>query len=160
MRDTRRIAEQQGLPYRWPRPDPVVQDFATREIAAEQPHIWRLCRLGIEAEDRGRGLAFVDEVSKVIWDGTVDGWNEGHHLAQAAERAGLDLAELESVIEGREEQLDRRLAEHDDLLEAAGHWGVPTMVFEGEPFFGQDRLDLLEWRIEQRGVPRREAEAR
>ena len=28
-------------------------------------------------------------------------------------------------------------------LEAAGHWGVPTMVFQGEPFFGQDRIDTL-----------------
>jgi len=32
---------------------------------------------------------------------------------------------------------------------------VPTMVFEGEPFFGQDRLDLLVWRLEQHGLARR-----
>jgi hypothetical protein len=30
------------------------------------------------------------------------------------------------------------------------------MVFEGEPFFGQDRFDLLLWRMKQRGLePRR-----
>jgi hypothetical protein len=29
------------------------------------------------------------------------------------------------------------------------------MVFEGEPFFGQDRIDLLRWRMEQRGLRRR-----
>jgi 2-hydroxychromene-2-carboxylate isomerase len=40
-------------------------------------------------------------------------------------------------------------------LEAAGHWGVPTMVFEGEPFFGQDRIELLLWRMGQRGLTRR-----
>jgi hypothetical protein len=28
-------------------------------------------------------------------------------------------------------------------------------VFEGEAFFGQDRLDVLEWRLEQSGVQRR-----
>lgn len=33
--------------------------------------------------------------------------------------------------------------------------GVPLCVFEGEPFFGQDRLALLQRRLEQRGVPRR-----
>ena len=27
-----------------------------------------------------------------------------------------------------------------------------TMVFEGEPFFGQDRLDLLIWRMQQNGL--------
>jgi hypothetical protein len=34
----------------------------------------------------------------------------------------------------------------------AGHWGVPTFVFEGEPYFGQDRMDLLLWRLRQRGL--------
>jgi 2-hydroxychromene-2-carboxylate isomerase len=29
------------------------------------------------------------------------------------------------------------------------------MVVDGEPFFGQDRIDMLEWRLEQMGVPRR-----
>ena len=26
------------------------------------------------------------------------------------------------------------------------------MVFQGEPFFGQDRIDLLVWRMKQRGL--------
>jgi 2-hydroxychromene-2-carboxylate isomerase len=42
-------------------------------------------------------------------------------------------------------------------LRAAGHWGVPTMVFEGEPFFGQDRFDMLVWRMQQRGLERRQS---
>src|SRR4030095_5010957 len=33
MRDTMRIAEYHGIDYSWPRPDPIVQDFATREVA-------------------------------------------------------------------------------------------------------------------------------
>jgi hypothetical protein len=33
---------------------------------------------------------------------------------------------------------------------SAGHWGVPTLVFQGEPFFGQDRIDVLRWRLTQR----------
>ena len=27
--------------------------------------------------------------------------------------------------------------------------------FEGEPFFGQDRFDVLKWRMEQKGLARR-----
>ena len=38
---------------------------------------------------------------------------------------------------------------------ASGHWGVPTFVFEKEPFFGQDRIDLLIWRMESKGLTRR-----
>ena len=41
------------------------------------------------------------------------------------------------------------------LLSEAGHWGVPTLVFDGEPFFGQDRLALLEWRLGQPGLEKR-----
>ncbi len=37
-------------------------------------------------------------------------------------------------------------------LNDAGHWGVPTMVYEGEPFFGQDRVNTLRWRLEKVGV--------
>ncbi len=37
----------------------------------------------------------------------------------------------------------------------SGHWGVPTMAFNGEPFFGQDRLDLLLWRLKENGLKAR-----
>jgi len=30
---------------------------------------------------------------------------------------------------------------------SAGHWGVPLMVYKGEPFYGQDRFDQLLWRM-------------
>jgi 2-hydroxychromene-2-carboxylate isomerase len=33
--------------------------------------------------------------------------------------------------------------------------GVPTFVFENEPFFGQDRIDLLIWRMKGKGLTRR-----
>ena len=152
LRDTTRIAEMEGIPYHWPRPDPIVQDIATRTIAAEQPYIRRLTRLGIAACERGRGLPFIDQVSRTIWDGSVAGWNEGDHLAKAASAAGLDLAELDAAIEAETERHEAAIEANQDALEAAGHWGVPTMVFEGEPFFGQDRLDLLIWRMGQRGL--------
>ena len=137
-----------------PRPDPIVQDMATRKIAEDQPHIFRLTRLGQAAARRGKGLAFVDEVSRLIWGGT-QGWNEGDHLAGAAQRAGLELAELEAEIAREPEALDAEIAANQAALEAAGHWGVPTLVFEGEPFFGQDRIDLAVWRMVQKGLTKR-----
>jgi len=156
LRDTMRIAEYERIPYGWPRPDPIVQDFATRQVAREQPYIHRLTRLGVAASERGRGLPFVAEVSRVIWGGDVDGWHEGSHLADAAARAGLDLDELDGAIAERPGSHDAVIEENQRALEVSGHWGVPTMVFAGEPFFGQDRIDLLVWRMRQHGLRTRE----
>jgi hypothetical protein len=76
-----------GLPFAWPSPDPIVQDLATMEIAAEQPYIHRLTRLGVAAERRGRGLAFIHEVGKLTFGG-VTGWHDGDHLARATDAPG------------------------------------------------------------------------
>jgi 2-hydroxychromene-2-carboxylate isomerase len=155
LRDTMRIAQFHGIDYGWPRPDPIVQDFATRKVSPDQPYIYRLTRLGIEACLRGHGLAFIDEVSRIIWNGKIDGWHEGSHLAEASARAGLDLAELDAAIEKEPSKHDAVIAENQSALTAAGHWGVPTMAFEGEPFFGQDRIELLVWRMKQQGLVKR-----
>ena len=154
LRDTMRIAEYLGVPFGWPMPDPIVQEWPSRRVAAEQPYIYRLVRLGALAARRGRGLAFADEVSRTIWGGTA-GWNEGAHLAEAAARAGCDLDEMDAAIARNAAALDAEIDQNQRELEAAGHWGVPTMVFKGEPFFGQDRIDLLVWRLRQHGLRER-----
>jgi hypothetical protein len=46
--------------FRLPRPDPIVQNMTTLEIAAEQPYIYRLTRLGAAAQIEGRSLEFAD----------------------------------------------------------------------------------------------------
>ncbi|ABC63576.1 2-hydroxychromene-2-carboxylate isomerase [Erythrobacter litoralis] len=153
--DSMRAAQFHGIPMAWPRPDPVVQNLMTREIAEDQPHIYRIGRLGQAATRRGKGLLFAYEASKLIWDGSVDGWNEGDHLAGAADRAGLHLAELEAEAASDAAALDAEIAANQDALEKAGHWGVPTLVFEGEPFFGQDRIEMAQWRMEQKGLAKR-----
>jgi 2-hydroxychromene-2-carboxylate isomerase len=155
LRDTMRIAQYLGIDYGWPRPDPIVQDYASRQVAAEQPYIHRLTRLGVEAAKRGRGLPFIAEVSAIIWNGKIEGWHEGPHLADATARAGLDLAELDAVVTRDADALDAAIEKNQEDHLAAGHWGVPTMVFQGEPFFGQDRVDLLVWRLQQHGLVRR-----
>jgi len=154
MRDTARVAEYHGIGFRWPRPDPVVQIPAEGRLvtAPEQPYIHRLTRLGMLAVEEGRGLPFIDEVSRLIWGGEVDGWHQGTHLAEATARAGLNLAQIDAVAEREADRLDAATARNQRDLEAAGHWGVPTMVFEGEPFFGQDRIDVLIWRLKARGL--------
>jgi 2-hydroxychromene-2-carboxylate isomerase len=150
--DIRREAEFLGLPIRWPRPDPVFMDMATRTYPKEQPHIHRLTRLGVAAAERGRGLAYLDEVSKLIWSGAVDRWHEGDHLAAAAERAGLDAAALDAAVNAEAPRLHTVIEQNQVDQRLAGHYGVPMIAFNGEPFFGQDRFDQFRWRLEQQGL--------
>lgn len=155
MRDIFRCAEFLELPFAWPSPDPVVMDMATRTYPKEQPYIYRLTQLGQAAADAGKGLAFLDEVSSLIFGGAVHNWHQGDHLARAAERAGLDLAALDAQI-ASSEHYDTVIKANQDAQRLGGHYGVPLMVFDNEPFYGQDRFDQMKWRMVQKGLLRRE----
>jgi 2-hydroxychromene-2-carboxylate isomerase len=155
MRDVFRVAEHLDLPFSWPDPDPVVMDMKTRTIPKDQPYIHRVTRLGIEAANRGHGLAFIDEFSRMLWGDAVKNWHLGDHLKGAAERAGLDLASMEAAIAGNEQSYEDAIRVNEDALEKAGHWGVPTLAFKDEAFFGQDRIDMCIWRMQQAGMKAR-----
>jgi 2-hydroxychromene-2-carboxylate isomerase len=106
-----------------------------------------LTYLGVEAQRRDRGIQFAAEVARVIFGGTRD-WHVGGHLKDAASRAGLDLENMDESI--KDPTSHRKEVETNQVdLESAGHWGVPTFEFNGEPFFGQDRIDTLRWRLEK-----------
>jgi 2-hydroxychromene-2-carboxylate isomerase len=153
--DVIRLAEYWGIPFHLPQPDPIVQNLETRAISPDQPHIYRLVRLGQVAVRHGKGIEFADAVSRLIWGG-VKGWNEGQHLADAAQELGLDFEALESEAAKDAAALDAEIAANQAALEATGHWGVPTLVFDNEPFFGQDRIDIAFWRIENNEKRRKE----
>jgi 2-hydroxychromene-2-carboxylate isomerase len=155
MLDSDRIAARLGIPYRRPIPDPIVQNLATSEIAKEQPHIRRITRLCMAAVEIGSGLAFAREVMTLIWNGKTDNWHRGNHLAEAMERAGLDGLALEARVAAQGAALDRSIGSNQVDQRAAGHWGVPLAVFEGEPFYGQDRFSLLLQRLDEAGIGRR-----
>lgn len=150
IRDYPRRARLLGMTAGWPSPDPIVQDRETLQIAEEQPYIYRLVYLGVEAQRRGRGVEFAHEVSLLLFGGT-QGWDQGDHLQEAAARAGLDLASMDEAI-AEPESHQEEVEANQVALEAAGHWGVPTFVYNGEPFFGQDRIDSLCFQLEQDGL--------
>lgn len=149
--DALRRAEFLGMKMSIPSPDPIVQDMQTFEVSDEQPYIFRLTNLGVEAEKRGKGLDLAYHVSHLIW-GEEPGWDQGDRLAEAVAKAGLELQDLETAIKSYDPM--EIIEANQAALDASGHWGVPTLVFEGEPFFGQDRIDTLRWRLETSGVPK------
>jgi len=156
MTDVHRVAQFLELPFQWPRPDPVAQEFgAGRPTTAKvQPYIHRLTRLGAVAQERGRGIQFAGSVARTIWGGT-EAWHTGDHLAKAAANVDLDLADLDRTIERDVDRIEAIIEQNQIDHEKAGHWGVPTCAFRGEPFFGQDRLDVLLWRLKQNGLVER-----
>lgn len=76
-----------------------------------------------------------------------------------SEKVGKTLADISGVIAavgGSATEFEAYVhgparAEHDRIIdeaEALGVFGVPTMVFNGELFWGGDRIDMLIERIE------------
>lgn len=144
--DWLRRAEFLQMPSAWPNPDPIVQDMETYEIAKEQPYIYELTKLGVEAERQGKGIEFAKEISHLIFGGTR-GWNEGSHLSEATERVGLVLAQMREAIDTGDHL--EEIEANQLALDAAGHWGVPSFVLNNEVFFGQDRIETLRWRLQR-----------
>lgn len=150
--DSLRLADYYGIPYRRPVPDPIIQDMETSTIAAEQPYIRRLTRLAAGAGEQGKALDFQNQVMRLLWDGQTDDWNEGSHLAEAIERAGLEANALIKAVDVEPERFDSIIEANQAAHVEAGHSGVPLFFFEGEPFFGQDRIEILLWRLKQKGM--------
>lgn len=151
--DCEREAERLGVPFCWPRPDPVDQNLTTGCVALAQPLAIWLARLGIAGTDDQNAWAVLDAMSKLIWSGTPD-WHLEAQLAPVLASAGADLSTLQLRVDRDAAALDAALLANEAAQAKAGHRGVPLMVFEGEAFFGQDRIDALEWRLSRSGVTR------
>jgi 2-hydroxychromene-2-carboxylate isomerase len=59
---------------------------------------------------------------------------------------------MQAAVDADPAAFDAQVEAHQEEQAAAGHWGVPLFSFDGEPFWGQDRFDLLVWRLKQRGL--------
>ncbi|MBP6689020.1 MAG: DsbA family protein, partial [Hyphomonadaceae bacterium] len=112
-------------------------------------------RMAVAAAHAGRGFEFARRASHKIWSGEVEAWHEGDHLANAATEAGLDAGAIEAKVRDDGEAIAAEIAQNEADQRNAGHWGVPLFVFQHEPFFGQDRLDHLIWRMKQAGLTER-----
>ena len=150
--DYHRVGEMLGMPVRKPVPDPIVMDNENYVIAPDQPHIGKFTRLGAAAQKRGKCFAFTDAMMRTAWDGCTDNWNTDEHYAAALAKAGLDAGELLREETERRDELEAIIADSQKAFDAADHWGVPCMVFDGETFYGQDRMDVLLWRMKQKGL--------
>lgn len=71
-------------------------------------------------------------------------------VATVLSNAGLDGAALVSHATENQSDYDQIIADDTEAALKDGVFGAPSYVLDGEVFWGQDRLDLLAWRLEQK----------
>lgn len=130
--DMARYAKALGLPL-----NPMPPFWPVNTIPA--------ARMIIAAERSGADVAaYIGAVFRAIWTRDMD-ISASETLMLLASELGLDGAVLARVADSPEtaETLERYTAE----AVAAGVFGSPTYVIDGERFWGQDRLDFVADRL-------------
>ncbi len=127
LRDVKREADRLGMPFG--RIHDPLGEAATRCLAVSE-----------YAVDRRLAREFVLSAGLGIWGEALDpAADEGLRLI--AERAGLDWPGCRAALS--DAAVAERVEANTQRLVEIGHWGVPVFVFEGEQFWGQDRIEDL-----------------
>ena len=79
-----------------PKPDPIKQNTITGKISDHQPYIFDICHMGQLMCNRGKGIEFAYELSKLIWN--VKSWNNDDLLEPLFAEFGEDLGEVRESI--------------------------------------------------------------
>jgi 2-hydroxychromene-2-carboxylate isomerase len=128
LRDVAREADRLGMPFG--RIHDPVGEGALRCLV-----------VGEHAVDVGLERAFAETASRAIWGEAVEVASD-RGLRVVCERAGLEWDACRAAL--RDPALRARVETNTDALAALGHWGVPVLVYRGEQFWGQDRIEDLE----------------
>jgi 2-hydroxychromene-2-carboxylate isomerase len=157
--DAPRTGRYEGIPFRFASPDPIVNDVyppatCTQAVAPmeKQPYIAWITRLGSAAELQGKSLEYCLAVSPLIWGARAPLGEWPFHIEAAVNSIGMDYNAVIKDIQANPEKYDAVWSKNANDFQMTGQGGVPTMSFNGEPFFGQDRFDQFFWRLRQNGL--------
>ena len=159
--DAPRTARYEGIPFRYANPDPIVNDTwppgASQAVAPmdHQPYISWLVRLAMAATTEGKALEYCLAVSPLIWGARTPIGEWPLHVRDAVNGIGIDYDAVIADIQETPGAYDEMWSRHQDEFQMTGQGGVPTMSFNGEPFFGQDRFNQFFWRLRQNGLTMR-----
>lgn len=162
--DMGRIAKRRGIPYfvdfsgkTWV--DPVkTKDVIKVAPREEQDIIYNLYAVStlVQTEHPEHNLAFAQRMFRRIYDGTAPmTWPD--EMDDVLDSIGLDGKAIVKKATNNVDKYVEIVEENQKWCHASGHGGVPNAVFRGEPFWGQDRIKTLIWRMEQNGLTRRTA---
>lgn len=101
----------------------------------------------------GRVEPFVLAASRAIWAEGRDVADDAV-LRQLCEVASIDWTGARAALDDPE--LHAEVEQNIERLRALGHWGVPTLAWNGQTFWGQDRIDDFERALYAAGVPTRD----
>ena len=127
--DFGRAARDAGVPYRYPSKFPIGSVGAKRAVLWLQQHRPELATPFIHAVFR----AFFFE-DRDISDAAV--------ISDIAREVGVDADELAAGIQ--QPEIKQRLKAQVDQAIEAGIFGAPTIIVDGEVFWGNDRLPQIE----------------
>ena len=148
--DCRRWADRHGIPFHYPEPEVFTERaarWATYPFDREE-----LPARAYYAADAGRRDALDAALFAAAWVEGLD-VNEPDTILWAAQQAGMDGSELLAVAAQDQPGQDARAALRAFDVHACP--GVPTVVIEGERFFGKDRLDWIEAACDRANVAQR-----
>ncbi|SOY49706.1 2-hydroxychromene-2-carboxylate isomerase [Cupriavidus taiwanensis] len=109
---------------------PVSGDAASKLIIAAQL-----------AHGTARAMALTGAIGAAVW-AQQRNIADAATLAQIADETGLDGAGLLKASEAQSVQAAYAQNTQDAI--SAGVFGAPWYVYDGQPFWGQDRLDFLD----------------
>jgi 2-hydroxychromene-2-carboxylate isomerase len=130
LRDMERSARYYGVPYRHPANFPAISPVPGRLF------------YGLAEQDSAQAKAFAKEALRAHF---VDGRDitKPDVVAEIAGQAGIPASSVEAALTG--ERGKSLLRESVEEATRRGVIGSPFVVVDGEPFFGADRLDHIEW---------------
>lgn len=129
LRDFARSARFMGLPYRHPAKFPLATQNAARA------YYW------LHGQDCALARAFAHAAYRALFVEDRD-ISAPETVLEIAEKLGVDRQALAIALSGAE--LKAHLKGECDKALAAGVFGSPHVVIDGEAFFGADRLPQIE----------------
>ena len=135
MRDFERSARFAGVPLRMPEKFPIPTQNAARVF-------WWLH----ETESAARAVAWARHALRALFARGVDLSDDALLLGLCVE-FGLDPAQAEAAW--RDPERKARLKAVNDAAIAAGVFGAPFFIIDGEPFWGNDRRGQIERWLEK-----------
>lgn len=128
-----RFSAHLGIPLNLhPRHFPVAGEEAARLVIATELH-----------EGSAAAMELAGAILAATWRRELD-ISATAVLAQLLDECHLPAQRLDDAAA---EEVRQKYAANTDQAIAAGVFGAPTYVIEGEPFWGQDRLDFVERRL-------------
>lgn len=135
-RDIERAARGLGVPLTWPASFPFLS------VAACRAFYWLADSDAEKARDLAQAL-----YRRAFGDG--EDISKPEAVVAAGEAIGVDPAALGAAL--GDPAVKERLRHEVDAAIAAGVFGSPFVVVDGEPFWGHDRLDAAERWLETGG---------